>query len=505
MRWWAAGLFIAVVAFIATILLFIIDPVIKFALEYSLSKVTQRTVQIQSVTSKVLEAELTIEQISFIDKGDSSTNGIEIDRVNLKLNSEHLLEKKLDFEIISFGNIKLNQSLIKSENSSEESADKAIKKSVDSLSSIETPELPKPQDLIAKEGLKSVAAAKEIQKNITDITQKWSKFAQGDGQKEKIVSIEKKIKSLEKKANNVKSPEQILTIVKEADALKKELEAVNKEITQMSSEYKKDKKTIERHMKEIQTLPMQDYNQLANKYSFDQNGAMNFIGTYFSSSLEKYLRMGSKYYEMAKPYISSEEEELTPEQERMRGRWIKYANTSPYPDFVIRKLNANVIMNQVNYDLIIKDISDDQKVYNKPLTGIMTSTSSDYKLFKLDFEHNELGTDILTSANSIVKGYKLPEYSAIDGLSINDSLIDESSTLVVTDFKNINANIAAEFVKTALVYSASSSMTDKAIADILSNITNFSVDASVGGTLDEPQIGLKTDLDKKIAKGLKSQ
>ncbi|MEA2073734.1 MAG: TIGR03545 family protein [Campylobacterota bacterium] len=503
MRWWAAGLFVSIVVFIAAVLLLLIDPVIKFALEYSLSKVSQRTVQIDSVESKVFQAKLDINNISFLNNGESKTDDINVDKVSLQLNTEHLLEKKIDFEIISFGNITLNTSITKKEEPVE--AKNSDTNAKDASSSFETPELPKAEDLIAKEGLKSVAAAKEIQKNITAITEKWSKFAQGDGQKEKIASIEKKIKSLEKKAGSVKSPEQILPIVQEADALKKELEAINSELTQMSKEYEKDKKTIERHMKEIQTLPMEDYNHLASKYSLDGNGAMNFIGTYFSSSLEKYLRMGTKYYEMAKPYISSEEEELTPEQERMQGRWIKYASTKPYPDFVIQKLNANIILNQVNYDLKIKDISDDQKVYNKPLTGLMTSKSSDYKLFKLDFEHNELGKDILTSANSTIKEYKLPEYNAIESLSINNSLIDESSTLIVTDFENINAKISADFVKTALVYSASSSMTDKAISNILSNITSFSVDSSIGGTLDEPEIALTTDLDKKIAKGLKTQ
>jgi len=501
MRLWAAGLFVGIVAIIVTIALFIIDPLIKVVLEYSLSKVTQRTVQIDDVESKVLEATLKINNIAFINNGDSQTDDINIDRVELKLNTNHLLQKKLDFEIISFGNITLNTSLIKKETQTETTSNTSENKEE---SSFKTPELPKVEDLIAKEGLKSVAAAKEIQKDITAITKKWSDFAQGNEQKKKIASIEKKIKSLEKKAGNIKSPEQILTIVNEADALKKELAQVNDELANMSKEYEKDKKTIQRHLKEIQTLPMQDYNHLASKYSLDQNGAMNIVGTYFSSSLEKYLRMGTEYYEKIKPYISSEEEQ-TQEQKRMQGRWIKYVATKPYPDFVIRKLNANIIMHENNYDLQIRDISDDQKLYKKPLTGMMTSKGKDYKLFKLNFEHNELGKNILTSATSTLKAYKLPEYSAVENLVMKDSLINESSSLNITDFENLNAKISAKFLKTTLVYSASSSTTDKMIGDILSNINNFSIDASIGGTLENPEISLSSDLDKKIMKGLKGQ
>ena len=501
-RLWAAGLFVGIVALIVTIALFIIDPIIKVALEYSLSKVTQRTVQIESVESRLLEARLKINSIVFIDNGSTQSNDINIDRVELKLNTDHFIQKKLDFEIISFGNITLNTSLIKKETQEEPTSPSTSDKED---SSFQTPELPKVEDLIAKEGLKSVAAAKEIQKNIRAITEKWSDFAQGDKQKKQIASIERKIKSLEKKAGNIKSADQILSIVSQADALKKELEEVNSQLSQVSKEYEKDRKTIERHIKEIQTLPMQDYNHLASKYSLDQNGAMNLVGTYFSSSLEKYLRMGTEYYEKVKPYISSDEDEQTAEQKRMQGRWIKYTASKPYPDFVIQKLNANIIMAENNYDLQIRDISDEQKLYKKPLTGMMRSKGADYKLFKLDFEHNELGEEILTSASSTLKAYKIPEYSAVDNLVMKDSLIDESSSLSITNFETLNAKISAEFVKTVLVYSASSSMTDKMIGDILSNITNFSIDASVGGTLDNPEISLSSDLDKKLAKGISKQ
>ncbi|MDQ7044068.1 MAG: TIGR03545 family protein [Sulfurimonas sp.] len=501
MRWWAAGVFIAIVGLLAAVMLLLIDPLIKIALEYSLSKVSQRTVQIESVRSELFEAKLNIKSISFISNGSSKTDDINIDNVSLKLNTNHLLQKKIDFEIISFGNITLNTTIAKKEDPKEATTSQ---KSDSIVSSFKAPELPKVEDLIAKEGLKSVGAAKEIQKNIKAITEKWKDFAKGDKEKKKIASIEKKIKSLQKKAGNIKTPQQIVSILKEAESLKKELESVKSELLSISSEYEKDKKTIQRHLKEIQTLPMQDYKHLVSKYSLDQNGAMNIVGTYFSASLEKYLRMGTKYYEYIKPYISSEEEENI-EQKRLKGRWIKYANTKPYPDFVIQKLNANIILNSVNYDLKIKDISNEQKVYKKPLTGLLTSKSSDYNLFKLDFEHNELQKNILTSINSRIKGYKLDKYTVAKNFSIKDSLIDGSSALEVRDFQNINAKVSAEFVKTSLLYSASSSVVDKGISDILSNITSFSIDSAIGGTLEKPDISLTTDLDKKIAKGLKSQ
>ena len=503
LRVWAAGLFVLIVALLATIILFLIDPVIKYALESSLSKATQRVVQIDSVESKLLEAKLEITNLSLLSNSLDNSD-INIDKIELQLNTKHLLEKKTDFEIISFGNISFHKNITKRVEQTEETATSSTNDEKTD-STFDAPKLPDVDDLIAKEGLKSVAAAKEIETNVQAITQKWKTKLQGDTQKKKIASLEKRVKDLESKAKNVKDIGQITSILSEADKLKKDIEGLDKELAELNAEYKKDKKLLTRYVKEIQTLPMQDYNHLLSKYSLDQNGAMNLIGTHFSASLEKYLHLGSKYYEMVKPYISSEEEQETPEQKRMQGRWIKYANTEPYPDFVIQELTANIIFKTDSYQLKVRDISDDQKLYKKPLTGRVTSKSDNYKKFDVNFEHNELSNDTLSSLNADIQEYKLGEFQAIDTLMIKKALVSEKSRLKITNFEAIDAKIALDFKKTQLVYSASDSLVNTAIKDILSNISSFNVDSSIGGTLTKPSISLSSDLDKKLMKGLKKQ
>jgi len=499
-RLWAAALFLIIVALISTIILLLIDPVLKYALEYSLSKATQRTVQINSVNSQIFETTLEIHGISLISNSTSDMDDIEIDKVKLQLNSSHLLAKKYDFEVISFGNITLNTNLQKRAQTENKTTS-----TTSTSTNIKAPKLPSIDKLIAKEGLKSVKAAKEIQANIKVIQEKWSEIGTGSEQKDQIASMRMKVKNLESQAKKVKSISQIASIVEEADQLKKEINSFQDEIKNINKEYQKDKKLISKYIADIKTLPLEDYNHLKNKYSLDQNGAMNLIGTHFSSSLEKYLRMANEYYSYVKPYISSQSEEETPEQKRMKGEWIKYANHSNYPNFVIQKLNANIIKSNKNFDLNIKDISDNQRIYKKPITGSVVSKSKEYKLLNVNFEHNELKENVLTTIESSMKAYKLANYSAIESLSINNSIIDEKSNLIITDFTALDAKISANFIKTTLVYSASSSLTDKTIHSILANIKTFKIDSSVGGTLQNPEISLNSDIDKKITKGLKKQ
>ena len=502
-RLWAAGLFSGVVAAIVALVLLLLDPAIKYALELSLSKATQRVVQIDTVSSTILDAELKIQNISFLSnkKGNDDIN---IDTILLKLNMDHLLEKKLDFEIISFGNVRLKQNISQR---AEEPEEKAASQELDTQksSSFETPKLPKAKDLIAKEGLKSVTAAKEIKENVEKITQKWKTLATGSEQRKKIAALKIETNALIKKAKKIKNLAEITDVLEKAQKLKKEAKSLNSEIAQLKKEYKADKTLLTKYAKEIKTLPAQDYKHLLSKYSLDSNGALNIVGTYFSTSLEKYLRMSEEYYGYVKPYISSddEEEEEKP-QERMKGKWIHFASTNPYPTFVIRKLDANIIKDDKNYDLKIKDISNDQKLYTKPITGTLTSTSDAYKSFLVNFEHNTLHTDTVTKVDSKVSGYKLNSLQATKKLSIKSALVGETGSMKITNYTALKANISAQFTKTDLLY-AGNSRTDKTVQSILSEVHTFMVASSVGGTLKEPKISLNSDIDKKLKKGLNKQ
>jgi len=504
LRLWAAGLFFLLFGLIAAILLLIIDPLLKYTLEYTLSKASNRTVYIDSVDTKIFETSLKISNISILSNANEASDDITIDTLTLKLNSQHLLEKKYDFEIISFGNITFHTKVQKrDETHITQSVDSTINSTKESVQSSQKPALPNIEKLIAKEGLASVKVAKEMKANIKRIKEKWSGVAKGTAQKEKIASLTKQIKDLETSAKNIKDLSQISAILKDVDRLKKDIKNFKQEIKTLNADYKKDKKLITQYMLDIKTLPLKDYNNLKNKYSLDQNGAINLIGTHFSSSLEKYLRMGTKYYSMVKPYISSDEEEI--EQERMKGKWIKYASHASYPDFVIRKLHANIIKDKYDFDVKIKDISNNQKLYTKPIIGHVRSKSDRYELFEIDLVHNELGENTLTTINSKVEKFHLESYQPSSQLSIVNSIINKKSLTIIKDYNSLNAKIAVDFVKTDLEYASSGSSTDEIIESILGDIKSFNITSSIRGTMQEPEISLKSDIDEKLKKGLRAQ
>lgn len=504
-RLWGGALFLVFFGTLVTIVLFVIDPVIKYALEYGVSKATGKTLTIEDVNSSFKNNSVELKNISLYEKGHSDVN---IDKVVLKLNREHLLEKKLDIEIISFGNIFLNLSLEEKQEPIENRSQKDEKKSSsvkEALGGLKMPELPNIDNLLAKEDLQSVVLAKNIKNELSDLEKKYKEKVSVKEQKEQIQALEKRVKSLEKRAKKIHSLDDIKAILKEAKSIQQESKKYKNDLDSIYKGYKEDKAFITKEIKNVKKVPQADYEKLKNKYSLDSNGAMNFIGTYFSASLEKYLRVGNEYYAYIKPYLQDDKEENSEETKRLKGEWIHYKSKKPYPDFVIQKLYANVVNDSKSYALKMVDISFEQKLYAKPIKGTLRAKNSTYKKLYLYFEHNELGKEPITTLKSDTQAYKLAKYDDIKRLSINDSVINEKSHFILKDYTSLSAKINADFVKTDIDYSASKTVADKTIASILSNIHTFNIKANVGGTLQNPQVDLSSDLDKKLSEGFKAQ
>ena len=499
MRWWAAALYVGVVGAITAVLLLIVDPLLKTGLEYALSKATKREISIGSLESKIVDTNLVLQNISII-KPKSTNSDIFVDNVTLQLNAARLLEKKLDFTIISFGNISLNQTLAREQHEKKKASNKKSKK--DEESSFNLPEMPDPQSILDREGLSSVTEAKKMQKDITAMSDKWQGRVDKEKQKAKLDGLKQRAKLLKKKAKNIHSLDDITAVLAEADALKKESKAIQEELKNYKKEYAEDKKIITHYIKEMKELPKKDYDALLKKYSLDQNGAMNLIGTHFSASLENYLRAGLEYYEFLKPYISSDDTEEI-EHKRMKGSWIHYANTTHYPMFVIEKLHANIIKESKNFKLKVKDISNNQKIYAKPLKGTLESRSKEYKEIFIRFEHNELTKNIHSTLNADVQEYKIEKTPIAKKLSLESALMHATATFDVTNFTALNSEILVTFQKTALSYAPLQSKTDRIVQDILSGISEFHIDAWVVGSLIKPSISLQTDLDNKLKSGIK--
>jgi hypothetical protein len=178
----------------------------------------------------------------------------------------------------------------------------------------------------------------------------------------------------------------------------------------------------------------------------------------------------SKYYNIAKPYLpqSEEDEQII----RKKGKWIKFKETNPYPNFVLQKLTANIL-----YDKF--DSCD---------------------IYASHFNNTKINIDI--------SNYKNDKIKLDNKLILANNMIDIMSKTTIENFDLLDTNIQANFKNTTFNFDNNNNKSEKIVKNILNSINSFYIKSDIKASMRDTNnisISINSDLDKKISKGFKTQ
>jgi uncharacterized protein (TIGR03546 family) len=169
---------VAVTGIISFFLLVLLDPIVKFALEFSLSKATHKKVVIQKVNVSLFNASVDIENMN-IDK-------FLIKRAYLKFDGYYLLWRKYDIKSCVL-EAKTNQSLTSIVSNSSNNAN--AKKSSQNSFKLPKISLPTPEDILKSQKLVSIQRLEKLKKDYASF-QKYIKRQNINKYKEQISKIQ---------------------------------------------------------------------------------------------------------------------------------------------------------------------------------------------------------------------------------------------------------------------------------------------------------------------------
>jgi len=502
-RWWALGVYAGIFAVISVFVLFLFDPLAKMALEKSLSYSLQTEVSVKDFSSDLSDLSVRINGIEVADKDKLTHNLVQIEKIAFDLGFSALLEKKamiedLDVKAVAFDtkrskradpytstiqNIGKNVQLDEKTKGNEESSPFA---------------LPDVNDILDKEELKSVKEAQKLKEDIKATQDKWNKISKELKAANEVENIKIDAKKLEKSLKDA-DIKTIASASKDIKVLKDKIQSLKSKYANLQNDFNADKKRLQTQITKLKDLPNEDYNRLKNKYSLNASGGSNLVGTLVNDKVGGYMKTVLKYYEMAKPYLSDDSTPVSKEVRppRGEGRWIKYANHSKVPELLIKKAKINMVLDNDKLDIDIKDLCSNQKLYGKPMTLHADAKGTSYKHILADMVDDRREDKAKTSFDIQLKGFEKELYD-LDSLQMKE---------IVTD-----AVLKGELVDT--VISAKSDIkvkkvnmkmpSQKLVNDLLASIHTFNVHVDIKGELQAPSIGVKSDLDKQLSKGLKS-
>lgn len=504
-RWWGLGVFGGLTALILVVMLFIFDPLARIALEKSLSYALKTEVNIGSFDSSLSDLEVEIKGIEVSDKEKLTHNIVQIDSVGFDLGLSALMEKKTMIEHLNVSALAFNskrdkpaQAYGSDDGKQTESAEDTREKEGEETSSTMAFSLPNVDDILAKEELKSVQEAQRLKADIAATQDKWKKISDELKSANEIEQIKKDAKILEENLKNADLT-KIASAKKDIDALKSKIQGLKNKYAALQEEFNADQKALQKRIANLKDLPSQDIARLKSKYALNADGGANVIGTLISQEVSSYIKTALKYYAMLKPYIGDDSrpvaEETTPP--RGQGRWIKYANLSQVPEFLVKEAKVNVKLENDEINVDIKDLSSNQKLYQKPMQIHADAKGSAYKSIKADVIDDRRDEKAKTSFDIKARGLKTSSVE-MQALSMQDILSNVDFKGEIAEQK-IRAKSEVNVQKVKLLMPS-----QQLVNEMLEGISAFNVSIAVDGELKKPSVSVKTDLDKQLAKGFSS-
>ena len=480
------------------IALVVVDPLAKWALEAGGSGVLQRDVRIGSVDVGLADGSVAIDRIE-IAGAQEGIDALSVARAAFDIDLNALLMNRTHIETIEVTGMGFNTpaTLKKSPapaSAPEEGGGK------DEVSKMELPafELPTPESILANADLKSVKVYNEAEAEINAIVKKWRDAAGGDLLSGAALDdLKKEFDSL-KNLSGSKDPQQLLALQKKVSTFNDQIKEQQSKLTSLQKDFNADKKRIEALYAKVKQAPLEDYNKLKSAYTLDGSGAMNVVSLLFSDKIKAYLETAKRYYAMAEPYLQSEPKPPVPP--RGEGRWMKYPLTVPSPDLWIAKTEIGGTLEGQSFGAAISDITDNQKALGRPLTFTATSDGPQIKALAISGEDNRLGTQVKDRLTFVSKGLKL-DAMAFDVMQVSQSVMTFDGNVELVGSERLAGQSTIAF-RDAKVSMSGSDKTVKLVGDVLDSISAFKADVTLGGTLDVPEVGVKTDLDKQLSKAL---
>ena len=370
--------------------------------------------------------------------------------------------------------------------------------------------LPSLDEILAREQLETFIVAKKVEHQINELSSDWNNLEKNLPSQKELIAYKDEFKKL------------ITEEIKDLDDLqnrKKALESLQKRVKNNIQSLENSKKLFEEKLPilkndllRLKKLPAQDLARLQDKYQLNGQGISNISYLLFGNKIQGYVDQAQFWYAKAKPFIEQYQAESALEeqskQKRARGVEVAFHEYDPEPDFIIKKLVisssipwgelaaniTNINFEQPTSKMPIKFIADLQP---KGQTGILNITGESNFIEK----NNGYSVANISMDNYQIKDWQLSDSKEFPVL-MKKAVNQVNGKITLLENEKISGKINLIYQKVDFDLSANQSKEVKRyITPIFEDINRFSVTTNIKGKIFAPDLGIKSDLDRKLSRG----
>jgi uncharacterized protein (TIGR03545 family) len=532
-RWSGLIAFVVIVGLITIFCLFFLDGIIKGIIEDRASLIVGAKVEIGDLRSKLLGLSVDIQNLQVANADEPMRNAVEIGSLAFDLAAAPLLRKKIVIERMKVMDLAWNtprktsgalplrlQKKLEARKKPSEigaTAEKRLEECVLPNFSILT-DLKKrsPQDLLAGVNLQSVALLSDYPKKVSTTKETWEKRLKSLPTREGIESDLKSFQSL--KDQRPKDLTQLPAHLERVNALQQKINDTRKTLTTAQQDFQTEMNNLKTSLQEVEKLKDADVKTVMGKLGVQIPSATDLICVLLGRDVAHKVDWGLGMYRKFSQYTSKgkpkEEKEKPKPMPRLKGMDVRFPITRGYPDFLLELAEFSVRPDVKKVPGVfafqrlageIRGLTSHPALYGKPTTfkldGSIVGELAKEITLSGQLDHRKTLADDLV--NLSVKGLRLEQTGTPSlqesPLRLASALLNVNGLLRVKG-DVLDGRVLMDVLNPKVTVGSSAAI----LENLFKNMGSFDVSLSIGGTLDQPSIGLSSSATKTLTSGLEN-
>jgi len=501
-------IFLACAVILFVVFYFFIDIFLEKEIEKWATRAVGAKVELDDLDLDIFPLGMTIDGLQITNPDKPMTNAVAIKKMGCSLNGLMLFSGKVIIEEMTADGIRLNTPRKTSGAITPKEVPAKEAKSKRQLFP-QLKKIPSLKEVLEKEDLNSLKLIEAVHSDLNTKQDQWQKTIAEFSDKKKLNEYKaqlKKVMSLPKGDLTA-----ILDRAKEAEKIRREISEDMKKIKSARTNLEKDLKLLRRRVKEAEAAPQQDIDRLKEKYSLSAKGVSNISGLLFGEAIGDRVETALRWYKKIKPFLEkgTKQQQEKPDQEKA----ATLPGRKKIPDFLIRTARISSLVTPFGkISGKIENITPEQQVLGQPLR--FNFSGAEIKNIRSVILDGGLDHTVPSKAKDIfnyrLEGYQLHDVTLSDAasqeISLHKGLLNFGlQANVIGD--NLTADLKADLNSGEISlkeYDKSNTLA-KLMDSALSDISQFTLNAKITGTVDDYHIRLTSDLDRILSNAIGQQ
>ncbi|MBS3731766.1 MAG: TIGR03545 family protein, partial [Desulfobacterales bacterium] len=511
-RWPGLVAFVVIVALVAGIWYIAVDYFIKSAVQSAGTKAVGARVELTSADLSLFPLGLELSGLRVTNPKKPMRNAVVADKIRMNFDTAELIRGKTVIEDMSVTGVGFDKPR-KTSGALPEKKPTAAEKAAEEQKPGSRFKLPSlsmesPREILEKEKLATVEAAKTLQDDVASARQRFEKRLENLPDKETFAQYRQRLKELrsgEKSGGLLGAAGK----VKEVREVKEDIQADLAALRESKKDLSQTRGDLQSRLAELKQAPARDAARLAEKYSLSPKGIANASALVFGPKYAGWVETGLTWYQRLAPYAAGMARSGPEKEKRTRGEGVnvEFASGRSVPEYWIK--TAKVSMAEGGVSGYIRDLSSDQAALGQPMKFAFSGseTAESLKLQgRMDRTEPGRPEDV---AEFEIRQYPLKAFSLLNRPDLSISMESGRVKTATGDIRIAGKKLAADIragldsAKFAVGSEKTEGFLAKAIADALGDASAFDLTARVRGSLQQPEIGLDSDIDNTLKAALK--